>query len=214
MLRINLLKADITPRASFSLAEKTRLVGQIHEASYGAIQRERNLNGLIYSITAPEIAKGVIDWLHKNGHLDASKKFCDPFTSTGLLVHLANVMTGADSTGYEKDPRVFNEAVKISTKLSKLGVVDPGRIHFILGDSSRMPLSQYDVFYLLPPWEDGMPDPFLVCNIIAKMKTGAIMLFTAGIDPASIYYSPFRLERSIEEIGDIRAARVFRRIVK
>lgn len=195
-----------------SLDEKIRIVSQKHNDSYSAIQREHNLDPFIYSISDPEGAKDIISWLCENGYLDSSKKFCDPFMGNGLLVHLAHVMTGADSTGYEKDPRIHQEAVRISTGLSELGVVDPERIHFVRGDSSSISLKQYDVFYLLPPWEDGIPDPMLTWNVITNMKPGAIMVLTIGIDPSSIYYRPPHLENYIEKIADIRGGVVYRRI--
>jgi len=195
-----------------TLVDKIRIVCEKHQESYRTISKEYGLDPMIYAITHSDNAKYVVEWLYEHGYLDSDKQFCDPFMGNGLLVHLAHVITGADSTGYEIDPRIHQEGVRISDELSELGTVNPQHIHLIPGDSSYVSLlKSYDVFYILPPWSDGVPDPMRVFSIITEMKPGAIMVLTDGIDPESIYYKPLHLERYIEKIDDIWGGTVYRR---
>jgi hypothetical protein len=153
-------KALDETEGKLSLDEKIQLVSERHETSYEMMRERYGLDTLTYGITNSTTAKYIIKWLCDHGYLDSSKRFCDPCMGNGLLVHLAHVIAGADSTGYEIDPRIYQEAVKISHELSELGVVNPEHIHLIQADSSSESLKPYDVFYILPPWKDRVPDPY------------------------------------------------------
>jgi len=200
------------PPPPLTLQQKIDLVGRKHRAVHSKMQQELDLNGFVYNMTDPESGTRIIRWLVQNGHLDSKSNFCDPFMGNGLLVHLVHVMTGVDSTGIEKDKQIYEAAVGISADLSNLGVIDPQHVHLTCGDCRYLSLARFNVFYLLPPWDDGGPDPMLVWDTITNMRLGAIMVLTHGINLSSCYYSPFRMERYVEKVKDIGGAEIYRRI--
>ncbi|MFC1514750.1 SAM-dependent methyltransferase, partial [Candidatus Omnitrophota bacterium] len=200
--------------------KKIQLVINVHDSSDSRIQRTMGVSLVIeqdywlYSMTEAGIAQDIVNWLKDHGYLGPKKRFCDPFMGNGFLVSLVNAMTGADATGYEKDRGIFDAAVPPSKELAGLGVVNPKHVHLIYGDSTKAQIQSYDVFYIYPPWMSGVPDPELVKSTILRMKVGAIMVLTTGIDLRSSYYTPSNIGQLVEKIGVIvkGKAEAYRRI--
>lgn len=194
--------------------DKIRRVAEEHRSSYQRFQRDdmRPEEILTYGMTDTETAKDVIRWLQVHGYLNKGSKFCDPFMGNGLLVDLAVVMTEADATGIEENARIFSDAVTVSQKLADEGIIDRSRVHLIRGDSRDTDLMPYDVFYFNPPWEDGVPHPYLTADAIFKMKPGAVIVMWSP-DLASASLRPYHLEKYIEKIPDTGGFSVYRRIV-
>ncbi|MEW6101298.1 MAG: sigma-70 family RNA polymerase sigma factor, partial [Candidatus Omnitrophota bacterium] len=202
------IRRKATP-TSMTLDARIQFVIQKHQESYGKMEKEYGLNPSICSLSEPVSA---IRWLLENGYLGPGKKFCDPFMGNGLPVHLAHIITGADATGIEIDSRIYEEAVKISDEFSELGLVDSKRIHLIQGNSRQVPLKDYDVIYLYPPWPDGVYDPMAIESTILGAKIGAIIVLAVKIDTTKIYYQHCDFIKRIERITDIGAGEVYRRI--
>src|SRR5262249_42745405 len=109
------------------------------------------------------------------------KYFVDLGCGDGIMVHLANGITGARALGIDRNPVVMWYARKLTPLLSAWGAVNAKRIQWVEGDyeTEVVDLSQADVLYI---WTTKL-DLEMEEKLIRRMKPGAILVLRGkGID--------------------------------
>ncbi len=161
-------------------AQRVRRIQRLHErADHAVLVDEEHPSSLLssdlYFQTDSESAVRLLTALQQQGFLGPGKRFGDLGSGTGVMVHLANALTGAEGAGIESNARRSRYARQLTPVLAALGAVDASRIHWIDGDflTDEVDLSAYDVLYL---WPSQPLASDRISRLLAKMTPGALLV--------------------------------------
>lgn len=157
---------------------------------------------LVLDSRGAQFAEKVIDELKAKNLLNDSSKFADIGSGVGTKIFAVNQFSGAHATGIELHQGIMKLARVTQRRLTRIGILDPARLHQILGDAldgDVVDLAEYDVIYVyssLGKWEIDIDE------VVDRAKSGAVILFNQ---------LPLRNLQTVERLERIEGLSVFRK---